>query len=103
MYVDSHKRDDVVEYCCAFVSRWKEYERCFHKWDNDGIELLRPDGPQLILVTHDESTFYQNGQCNMAWVHSSDKAKPRPKGNGQSIMVSDFLTPDWGRLQDDKQ
>jgi hypothetical protein len=51
-------------------------------------------------VTHDESVFYQNDQRKTAWVHDSDKAKLKPKGDGQSIMVSDFLTPDWGRLCD---
>jgi len=40
MYVDGHERDDVVEYCRGFVSRWKEYEHRFQKWDNDGIKLL---------------------------------------------------------------
>ena len=107
MYIDGHERDDVVEYRCGFVSRWKEYERRFHKWDNNGIELPQPDGflvPgghfQLIPVTHDESTFYQNDQHDMKWIHGSDKATPRPKGDGQSIMVSNFLTPDWGCLRD---
>jgi len=27
MYVDSHKQDDVVEYCEAFIARWKGYEK----------------------------------------------------------------------------
>ena len=108
MYVNGHERDNVVEYRCGFVSHWKEYKCCFQKWDNDGIKLLWPDGFQvpgsrfqLIPVTHDESTFYQNDQRNTGWVHTSDKATPRPKGNGQLIMVSDFLTSEWGRLRDE--
>ena len=27
----------------------------------------------------------------------------KPKGDGQSLMVSDFLSADWGRLHDDKR
>ena len=72
MYIDGHERDNVVEYRHGFVSHWKEYEHCFHKWDNDGIKLPQPDGflvPggcfRLIPVTHDELTFYQNDQRNM--------------------------------------
>jgi hypothetical protein len=109
MYIDGHEREDVVEYQHQFVARWKENERRFHQWDNDGNELSRPSGfiiPgavgrfRLIPVTHDESVFYQNDERKTTWTHNSDKAKPRPKGDGQSIMVSDFLTPDWGRLRD---
>jgi hypothetical protein len=33
------------------------------------------------------------------WIaHETSKATPLPKGDGQSIMVSDFLTSEWGRL-----
>ena len=107
MYLDGHERPDVVAYREAFVERWKQYERCFHLWGNDG-NLLPP--PQefpvpggrfcLILVTHDESTFYQNDLRKTHWVHESTKATPRQKGDGQSLMVSDFITSEWGRLCD---
>ncbi|KIJ35041.1 hypothetical protein M422DRAFT_262785 [Sphaerobolus stellatus SS14] len=35
------------------------------------------------------------------WFHSSEKAVPQPKGEGASIMISDFLVPEWGRLKDE--
>jgi hypothetical protein len=67
MYIDGHERHDVVEYRQKFVERWKEYEKRFVIFDNDGNILLKPTGfpvPQrafrLILVTHNESTFYEN-------------------------------------------
>jgi hypothetical protein len=109
MYLDGHERLDVVEYRQAFVERWMGHERRFHRWDDDETELPRPNGfpvPgangrfRLILVTHDESTFFQNDECDMGWNHTTSKSKPKAKGNGQSLMVSDFLTPDWGRLRD---
>ena len=109
MYLDGHERLDVVEYREHFVGRWMEHERRFHRWDHDGSELPRPNGfpvPcangrfRLILVTHDESTFFQNDERNTGWSHAASKSKPKPKGNGQSLMVSDFLTSDWGRLRD---
>ncbi|KAJ7169336.1 hypothetical protein C8R43DRAFT_1103535 [Mycena crocata] len=53
---------------------------------------------RIILVTHDESTFYANARRNVGWTHKAAKGKPEPKGEGESIMVSDFLTLEWGRL-----
>jgi len=112
MYVDGHEREDVVRYRKAFVERWKEYEKRFHLWDNNGDPLPLPKGfpvPgahgrfRLILVTHDESTFYQNDLQRSHWAHKSDKPTPQPKGDGQSLMVSDFLTADWGRLCDGEE
>jgi hypothetical protein len=89
----------------GFVARWKDYEMRFHTWDNDGVE----HSPQnafpvkgglfwLILVTHDESVFYQNDSRKTHWIANTSKATPLPKGDGQSIMVSDFLTFEWGYL-----
>jgi hypothetical protein len=105
MYIDGHEREDVVQYRNLFIARWKGYEKRFHKWDNDGNLLRLPTGfpiPggrfRLILITHDESTFYQNDERKTHWAHSSMTATPKAKGNGQSLMVSDFLTVEWGRL-----
>lgn len=108
MYIDGHEREDVVAYRRAFVERWKTYDMRFHKWDNDGCELPRPNGfplpdngPfRLVLITHDESTFYQNDRRKIVWAESTSRPMPQPKGDGQSIMVSDFLTSEWGRLRD---
>jgi hypothetical protein len=111
MYIDGHEREDVVAYRCAFVERWKTFEKHFHQWDNDGRELPRPNGfplpdngPfRLVLVTHDESTFYQNDCHKIAWAQTTSRPVPQPKGDGQSIMVLDFLTSEWGRLHDGKE
>ena len=109
MYLDGHERPDVVDYRQQFVECWMGYEQHFHRWDHDETELPRPNGflvPgaigrfHLVLVTHDESTFYQNDEHNMGWSHSISKSHLKAKGNGQTLMVSDFLTPDWGWLHD---
>ena len=83
---------------------------CFHLWDNEGNELPWPQGYpvpghrfHLILITHDESTFFQNDDRKAIWQHASKKGAPKPKGKGQSIMVSDFLTMEWGHLCDDTE
>ena len=99
---------NVVEYRKGFVERWKEYEKRFVIYDNDGNVVSTPTGfpvPQgmrfrLILVTHDESTFYENDRQKTMWMNNSTKAVVEKKGEGQSIMVSEFLTSEWGRLID---
>lgn len=107
MFIDGHERGDVVEYRKGFVERWKEYEKRFIIYDNDGNILSTPTGfPvaqgvrfRLILVTHDESTFYENDRRKIHWIDDETKAVAEKKGEGQSIMVSDFLTSEWGRLK----
>ena len=100
MYIDGHEREDVVAYQCEFVEQWGTYKKRFHQWDDDVHELPHPNGfpvPngllfRLILIMHDESTFYQNDRCKTAWAQKTSRPVPQPKGDGQTIMVSDFLT-----------
>ena len=100
MYIDGHERD-VVAYRKDFVERWAGYEMRFQIWDNDGNPLPCPsDSFPLILVTHDESTFFQNDERKTCWSHQDSRPTPKPKGDGQLLMVSDFLTAEWGRLCD---
>lgn len=65
-------------------------------YDDDGNVNSTPMGfpvPQgqrfhLVLVTHDESTFYANDhhksidRHKSMWTHKSDKATPQSKGEG---------------------
>ena len=109
MYLDGHKRLDVVKYREVFVRRWMQYEQQFFWWDHDGNELPCPNGfPvsgairlfHLILITYDESTFFQNDEHNTRWSHAISKSNLKAKGHGQLLMVSNFLTPNWGQLCD---
>ncbi|KAG0693765.1 hypothetical protein DFH29DRAFT_985417 [Suillus ampliporus] len=100
MYIDGHERPD-------FIQQWQEYEKRMFIYDNDGNIQYTPKGfPvaqagrfHLILVTHDESTFYANDHCKTGWSHSSEKATPQRKGKGPSLMILDMLTSEWGQLQ----
>lgn len=111
MYIDGHEREDVVEYRKGFVKRWREYERHFIIYGNNGNIVSTPTGfpvPQgvrfrLILVTHNESMFYENDRRKTLWINHDTKAVAEKKGEGQSIMVSDFLTSEWGRLKDGEE
>jgi hypothetical protein len=67
MYIDGHERDDVVAYRQAFVYRWADYETRFQLRDTNGNPLQVPpsrlsNSRPLILVTHDESVFFQNNE-----------------------------------------
>ena len=106
MYIDGHERVDVVAYRQAFVYRWVEYEVRFPFLDDSGNPLPSPSNLRpffnLILVTHDKSTFFQNDQRTTCWNRLRDsRPVPRPHGDVQLLMVSDFLTAEWGRLRDD--
>jgi len=103
MYIDGHDCEDVVEYQKGFIKRWKEYEKCFVIYDNDGNVVSRPtrfpvpQGVQfwLILVTHDKSTLYENDHRKTLWMNKNTKVVAEKKGEGQSIMASEFLTSEW--------
>jgi hypothetical protein len=107
MYIDGHERPDVVKYHNQFIQRWQEYEKKMFIYDNDGKIQYTPKGfPvtqagwfHLILITHDESTFYANDHHKTGWSHSSEKATPQPKGEGPSLMILDMLTSEWGCLR----
>ncbi|KAJ7218935.1 hypothetical protein C8J57DRAFT_993570, partial [Mycena rebaudengoi] len=53
----------------------------------------------LMVGTHDESTFFLHDRSKRGWIHPSFNAAPQPKGEGDSIMVSQILVPEWGRLE----
>ncbi|KAJ6586628.1 hypothetical protein B0H10DRAFT_2234275 [Mycena sp. CBHHK59/15] len=77
--VVAHEREDVVAYRAAFVKRFlEEYEPRMWSYDNDGNPIQQPEGfvlqgkykgqPfRIILVTHDESTFYANDRRKVGW------------------------------------
>jgi len=52
-----------------------------------------------VTWVHDESTFYAHDQHKLRWVHSSESAKLYAKGEGASLMVADFISPDYGWLR----
>ncbi|TFY76443.1 hypothetical protein EWM64_g7570 [Hericium alpestre] len=107
MYIDGHECEDVVAYCNKFVKHYRDYEKRMVLYDVNGDIASKPKGfpvPQgprfrLYLITHDESTFFQNDRRKKVWSHPDQGPTPQPKGEGDSLMVSDFLCPDFGRLK----
>ncbi|KAJ7197754.1 hypothetical protein GGX14DRAFT_402382 [Mycena pura] len=71
------------------------------KWEEWEAECQRefigtPDGKVAVIWRHDESIFYAHDRRKIRWVHSSESAKPHAKGEGKSLMVIAFVSPDYG-------
>lgn len=58
---------------------------------------------QLVLIMHNESTFFQNNQCKIGWDCEGSSKASKLKGDGQSLMILDFLTTEWGCLCNDNR
>jgi len=52
MYIDGHEREDVVEYQKGFVECWREYERRFVIYGNDGKVLSTSTGFPVLQGIH---------------------------------------------------
>jgi hypothetical protein len=100
-FVNGHEQDNVVAYRqTVFLPVWAEFLECTRIYNNDGYEYirLRLSACRVIVWNHDECTYYANDRCLICWVHQSKKAVPYAKGEGASIMVADFISPDYGWL-----
>jgi hypothetical protein len=109
MYADGHEREDVVNYRQdVFLPRWRAFEAACRWWNKQGEEegdakerafIARADGKIVVIWRHDESTYYANDRRKLRWEHESETATPYAKGEGSSLMVGDFASPDYGWLK----
>ena len=65
VYFDGHERSDVVEYRSEFVSKIMELEPFCARPGHTPI--LREGQRPIIVVHHDESTFYSNADQSNYW------------------------------------
>ncbi|KAG2220736.1 hypothetical protein INT45_007348 [Circinella minor] len=77
--------------------------RFMHEWGyvyQTVIEpaLLASGQKKLVLVTHDESTFYAYDGKQTLWLQEGETV-PRNKSPGQSIMISEFQCPCHGTMR----
>ena len=92
-----------MEECERRMRQWQ--------WDGDGNEVIaegvtdESNGDRtliqcqcLVIWFHDECIFYAHDWCIIHWVHSSETAKPYAKGEGQSLMVANFVSANYGFL-----
>ena len=77
-YTDDHNRKDVVQYRDeTFLPEMAEYEKRMRRYEiqEDGttlvVEPILQEGERcIILITHDESTFYSNECKQMVWMEN---------------------------------
>lgn len=102
IYFDGHEREDVLEYREYFLKEMQDFERLMPTFEGESMEQKNPlllDHEKLhILVTHDECLFYSNDDRPIVWAPLGQPPL-RKKGQGKSIMVSDFLLETIGRLK----
>ena len=74
VYMDGHKRPDIVEYWNnMFLLLMASFERCMAKWRPEGPGLvcvkpeLRPDKRWIITVFQDKSCFHANEYKQTVW------------------------------------
>ncbi|KAH9921218.1 uncharacterized protein BXZ73DRAFT_91841 [Epithele typhae] len=97
-YVDGHEREDVVNYRQKiFLPVFADALSRTRTWDVDGWSDLAEH--QVVHWFHDESTFYAHDRRTLRWVREQETAVPRPKGEGMSLMVADFMSADHGWLR----
>ncbi|TFK83979.1 hypothetical protein K466DRAFT_497444 [Polyporus arcularius HHB13444] len=105
-FVDGHERVDVVNYRQSrFLPEMARSDPHARQWDREGnavpapANVARPLEKPVVYWWHDESVFYAHDRRQTRWVHKSEKAVPRAKGEGASLMVADFVSADYGWLR----
>ena len=92
----------MLEYRVVFLKKMEEYEQLMPIFEGDNMDQKNPflpDGKKLhILVTHDECLFYANDDRPLIWAPLGEPPL-RKKGQGKSIMVSEFLLETIGCLK----
>ena len=88
MYVDGHKREDVVAYRQAWAKRMMGYKKQMETYSGEIEEIVTPpllhsDQKQIVMVTYDESTFYANDGKQQIWIAEGETVL-RKKTLGQS-------------------
>ncbi|CAG8855513.1 24430_t:CDS:2, partial [Gigaspora margarita] len=98
VYFDGHEREDVQEYRKSWASRIINYRKKMDQYCGDEMEIvILPELLEIwdsrhVMVTHDEVYFYTNDDMSYVWLKDSESVIKK-KGQGGSIMVSDFLCP----------
>jgi hypothetical protein len=102
IFIDGHERADVVEYRKEFLFRMLSRFKFMQWWEGDDMQTALgqecASKTEIVWVSHDESIFYSNDDGGKGW-GSEDHPDIHKKGNGRSIMVSDFICPCHGRLR----
>ncbi|RIA94996.1 hypothetical protein C1645_734360 [Glomus cerebriforme] len=102
IYFDGHEREDVIKYRKEFLDKMLIYEMFMPTFEEENMEqkdpILLPNEKLHIFITYDEYLFYVNDDRPIVWA-PIDEPLLRKKGQGKSIMISDFLLETNRRLK----
>lgn len=93
-----------MEYRQKWAKRMLEYAKKMVAYNGENMEVaVRPPRLEIwdrehVLVTHDECIFYSNDAQDTMWLEAGETII-RKKGQGGSLMISEFLCACHGRLQ----
>ena len=102
-FTDGHERADVVLYRSQFLEEFLLLESRMTAYKGENLEIeeepeIKKNGKEIVLMTHDESTFYCYEGQKICWLENS-KNKILPKSRGQSIMVWGIVCPCHGFMK----
>ena len=90
---DGHERADVVEYRQGWAQEMMGLKDFMDGYQGEKEEVIPPKLPdgasKIVMVTHDEATFFSNEARDQMWQHE-DESPIRKKTPGGSIMISEF-------------
>jgi hypothetical protein len=102
MYINGHEQADVTTYWVGFLQQMEEWAWQMPIYstkkgkESTTMPTLRLHEKLLILVTHNESTFYENNWNRQRWIPLTETPMPQPKGEGGfSYGVGFLLTHIW--------
>jgi hypothetical protein len=102
-YIDGHEREDVVKYRQdVFLPAWFAKEPKLRIWTKENMDkptTINVDERHTVFWFQDETVFYANDRRERRWVPDTETAVPKPKGEGASLMISDFISADYGWLR----
>ena len=107
IYFDGHERPDVVEYRREFLEKMESLERYMPVFEGENMDeekwpSLEQNEKFHSFVVHDESTFFSNDGLKKFWAPEGEQPL-RPKTQGSSLHVSEFLCETIGRLRLNQQ
>ena len=103
LYSDGHERTDVVAYREYFFKRIEDRLPFIDTFEGDDMSTMvmpdiADDQKHIVVVTHDESCFDSHDGKKMVWM-DQDNMPLRPKSDGRSIMVSEFICECHGPMK----
>ncbi|KAF8172598.1 hypothetical protein K438DRAFT_1530894, partial [Mycena galopus ATCC 62051] len=96
-YSNGHERPDITDYRDkVYIPAIRKLLAHAQQYTRNGEPEIGPlRGKRVIIWYHDECVFYAHDRKRKNW-YKMGTSKLHQKGNGHSLMVSDFVSVDFG-------